>query len=457
SYTSGWKNYPDDDYNDEMIFSHGIRISEFLDEEAKDTQSIYWYLDVLYRHDNGVLYYISESPFRNMQIWHGGAYYYDVPLRALNNAYVATCHIPISRKSFCIYDYKNENCSKDDKFKEFTYDNASAVLIGFNTGDPTSAASIAPSEFFDAVFLFIPSGRYYAGGGGTTASYGWTIAAEDLGATDDWDFNDAVFTFTDIIRDLNTENIGKSFGNTREWGPRDAEPVRVISVQPEAAGGTMPLYITYTGKASKLPEIPNGSGVSANTMYSEANNALKQFNAELADKDVATYIVGKEIHAWLGADSYTTMFNTGENRMRLKTTPVEFAIPLYTKLGVGLNPYSGIIEAGSLMGSVVNKTLCGFAVLVDRGNSLGVDAMNETEGGLRCADGLVLGRNSYVIGKPDASNGEIAPQMILINSSYWLWPQERVKISDAYPDFAAWLADPSVVWTNNSIKDKVTH
>ncbi|MDE6285520.1 MAG: DUF4842 domain-containing protein, partial [Muribaculaceae bacterium] len=61
--------------------------------------------------------------------------------------------------------------------------------------------------------------------------------------------------------------------------------------------------------------------------------------------------------------------------------------------------------------------------------------------------------------RPDASNGEIAPQMILVNNSYWKWPHDRVKISDAYPDFATWLANPASAtdWTRNYVKDKVTY
>lgn len=53
------------------------------------------------------------------------------------------------------------------------------------------------------------------------------------------------------------------------------------------------------------------------------------------------------------------------------------------------------------MASTANKTLCGFAVVVDKNNSMNIDAMNDAEEGMHRADNLVLGNGSYVIGRPN--------------------------------------------------------
>ena len=444
--------YPDDRYTDgDIIISRGINLEDYVNPNKLGDNSYQWYLELV--HENGGPI-CSESVSRNVAYWSG---YYDVPLKALNNAYMGTTQFSMATDLWMM-DTGLEGGSKLSGINELrSYPKMEATLIGFTTA-ATKIASTDPRDFCDVIFLFVPTGEHSWGTAGAMSSYFWTIAAEDLGATDDWDFNDAVFNFSDQIKDLNTENIGAMGCNTTSWGPRDAEPVRVITVTPEAAGGTMPLYITYTGKVAKKPEIPTGSRATAEVMYSDANNALRQFTASMSGISEATYVLGKEIHSWLGADSYTTMINTGSKRQYLRPEPVEFAIPRNTQLGVGYNPASGSYEHGSLMASSANKTLCGFAVVVDKNNTLGIDAMNDTDKGLHRADNLIMGNDMYVIGKPDASNGEIAPQMILVTGGFY-WPQERVKISDAYPDFASWLRDPASAanWDRNRNKDKITY
>ncbi|MDE6497479.1 MAG: LruC domain-containing protein [Muribaculaceae bacterium] len=446
--------YPNDSYNSNAyIASTGIRIEDFLRKAEYEDM---WYLELNYGADNNGNYSVSSlSPYRNIALWDG--HYFDVPLRALTQAYTGACmYYPYYNDEFYVVDNRlklgdnvESAASWGPLMKITSY---SAVLFGFTSAPKTNASSEA-RDFCDAVFLFLPTDSHSAALMNTVPSYTWTIAAEDLGSTDDWDFNDAVFTFTDQIKDLNTAR-GR---DAVVWGPRDAEPVRVISVTPKAAGGTMPLYITYTGKIAKVPEIPNGLGDTANMPYSIANSNLKRQMAAINWSD-GTHIVGKEIHAWLGADSYKTMVNTGERQQNLKAQAVEFAIPVDTQLGVGYDAASGTFDDNTLMASAANKTLCGFAVLVDRNNTLNIDAMNDSEQGMHRADNLVMGQGMYVIGRPDAANGEIAPQMILVNNGYWRWPQERVKISEAYPDFPAWLANPASApnWADKYVKDKVT-
>lgn len=429
-----------------VIVSRGIRIEDYFSQFENQYGNKKWYLEINYGFDGaGNCAASSENPYRNVEFWKGN--YYDVPLKHLNIAHHGAFRFGSAKKEFYIYDETIEGCKESGKFVEFI-NPGRTYLIGFNSAPSQPGYAGDLRDYCDVVFLWIATETWSGATSYTNSkSYSWTIAAEDLGATDDWDFNDAVFTFSDQIKDLNTENTNADFRQSEEWGPRDAEPVRVITVTPKAAGGIMPIYITYTGKAGKLPVIPDGTGDTADMMYSEANQAIKDYMSSLKYSE-GTHIVGKELHSWLGADSYKTMVNTGEKYQNLKAEPVQFVVPVDANLD---------LEQGSYIASAKNKTISGFAVLVDRGNTLNVDAMNEHEQGMRLMENLELGSGTYLIGRPDYSGGEIAPQMILVSGGGWRWPQERVKISDAYPDFPGWLADPTLSWTKNYIKEKVTY
>ncbi|MDE6498175.1 MAG: DUF4842 domain-containing protein [Muribaculaceae bacterium] len=441
---------------DKLIISRGIRIEDYYDPTLTLSKNP-WYIEVKYGFNEAGEYSMtSESPYRNVAFWNGN--YYDMPLKYLPFAnYGALEFSATPKEDVYIYDEMNEQCRQSGKFTKLVN---RAFIIGFNTA-PTSTAFADDRDYGDVVFLWVGDDyKSSATSTTTTRGYSWTIAAEDLGATDDWDFNDAVFKFTDQIKDLNTENYCSNY-RLVECGPRDAQPVRVITVKPHAAGGTMPLYITYTGKVGKdIPKIPSGKSTSiskdesADIMYSDANNALKNLMTDDYFQE-GTYIVGKEIHSWLGSDSYTTMINTGEKNQNIGAEGISFAIPVDTDLGLEAKIYdkdSQQYTTGSLLGSTKNKTLCGFAVLVDRNNTIGINELS-----MHRADNIIMGEGTYVIGKPDHENGEVAPQMILVAEFNWQWPRERVKISDAYPDFAAWLADPSVVWTSNKVNENVTY
>ncbi|MDE6497906.1 MAG: LruC domain-containing protein [Muribaculaceae bacterium] len=454
SYFSGgeFSNYSYNAKDDIIVVSRGIRINDYLEEDRPPLQYS-WYLEVDYGYDaEGNCSVSSESPYRNVAFWNGN--YYDMPLKHLKYAHHGAFMFLAEPSEFYIYDTLSSDGTPAGYFRKIS---CKAYIIGFNTA-PASAGADDDRDWCDVAFLYLKPGYASSGTVSTSTQYKWRIAAEDLGATDDWDFNDAVFEFSDQIRDLNTVNTER---DAWQIGPRDAQPVRVISVTPQAAGGTMPLYITYTGKVGAVPEIPDGKGQTADIMYSEANQVLKDHMNNLAYNE-GTFIVGEELHSWLGADSHTTIFNTEATKKYPKATSVEFVIPMDAQPtlepGDIWNSQTQTSSTGTLMASTANKTICGFAVVVDRNNTLNIDAMDSPAPGIHSARDLVLGSGAYVIGRPDATNGEIAPQMLLVNGS-WRWPQERVKISDAYPDFSAWLSNPASApaWTKNYIKEKVTY
>lgn len=434
--------------DDNIIVSRGIRIADYMSPDYNNRIDRV-FLEVDYGFTSSEDYYtISQSPFRNAALWSGN--YFDMELQYLS--YAHNCFQQFgygtTDSKVYIYDEQLDKGTQVGYFKEIS--GSGSLIYGFSTA-PKQPAADNHLNYWDVAFLFVPLESWQAVGTISTGkTFYWNISVEDLGGTDDWDFNDAVFEFTDQIKDLTTENVGlKTFGTAA--GPGDAEPVRIITVTPRAAGGTMPIYITYTGKVGKVPTIPNGFSQSQDEMYSVANQAIKDYINGLEFPE-ATYIVGKELHAWLGADDYTTMINTGEKNTYPKVESVQFVIPADTELGT-------VKDNATNLSSVANKTLCGFAVIVDRNNTLGIDAMNDDEEGMHRVDNLVMGEDMYVVGRPNFDKGEFAPQMILLGGYNWKWPQERVNINDAYPDFVTWLKDPDSYpnWTKNYIKEKVTY
>ncbi|MDE5689589.1 MAG: hypothetical protein K2I38_02700, partial [Duncaniella sp.] len=113
--------------------------------------------------------------------------------------------------------------------------------------------------------------------------YKWLIAAEDLAGTYDWDFNDAVFAVsaTSIVD-------GDNNNACQTW----------ITVEPLAAGGTLPIYVMFNGDI--VDEKGNNHGL-------------------------GHYHIGPELHRWLGG-YYRTPINVKEPVASATGTPLSFHI-----------------------------------------------------------------------------------------------------------------------------------
>ncbi len=159
-------------------------------------------------------------------------------------------------------------------------------------------------------------------------------------------------------------------------------------------------------------------------MYGDVNKALKDRISKLTSTE-GTYVLGCELHKWLGAGGLSPV-NVGSKRKDMNAREVKFFIPTDVVLSE---------ETGSTQGSVDNKALYGFAIIVDKENELGIDAFGE-ENDCVAVD-HTLGNGIYVIGRPD-TNGGNAPQMILVGGD-WEWPAERKNIGVAYPYFKEWV------------------
>lgn len=384
------------------------------------------------RNGDGNSSYSSTVPRWNNKVW--GDKYFDVSLKHLMFATVSTMQYPITGRNFNILNYTLNGDMAD------AYHNYCDVpfMVGFSSA-PTCSGDTSPRDYTNLILLVLPlrGVSLFYNTQEVPEPYTWTIAAEDLGATDDWDFNDVVLHFTDEIEDLNTVNRNNVV--TYWGGTSAAEPVRVFTVEPVATGGTMPIYVTFTGRVGSADlQLPDWG----DEMFSAVNNRIIASQNSYTE---GTFILGTEVHKWLGAPNHTTFVNVGAKRQATHAAKVTFAVDpdqdMFEGIGSGyMNDYG----QGSY-GSANNLPLYGFALLVDRADRLKIDARNT--GGIAHMPRLTMGEDTYIIGRPD-ENGSIAPQMIFIGGD-WQWPTERTKISDAYPQFGTWISAPlTAPWWN---------
>lgn len=385
----------------------------------------------------------SSAPFYNTLNW--GKNYYDVSLDDLYTAAASTYAMSLSNDKNAVYIMDSYNTasaeSSEGNFKWIK--NAYRQLIGFSR-PASKPADDSKREYEDVIFLISPKGYgYYANIYSKIQPLSWTIAAEDLGGSYDWDFNDAVFTFTDVIQNLNTVN--KNASQAVVSGPQYTSGVRVITVKPLAAGGTMPIYITYSGENVRTVPTLLTEG---ETLYSEAEKLYEE--SMKAEGKTGTFILGKELHKWLGGSAHSSAMNVGANRGNHSAQEVSFAIP------IDVIPDDYVMKHDPAV-SGDNTHLYGFGVLVDKANTLNVDAINDTDHGFKLMDGLTIGQGDYMIGKPNQAKDQIAPQMLLVTGD-WEWPQEGINILEAYPTFNNWVTSPSSAqdWNANPTDGKIT-
>lgn len=477
-----------------MVISKGVKV-KFKSGDYRPGFAIA--IESGFKEDGSFESFSSSSPFYNASHWHQN--YYDVPLNTLYLALSSSRNIyPNNNQMGKGYErlfpvppvmYINDGIDHSDRLQGGDKYNSGAPfykqgdffgrihylnqIIGFSPA-ASKPADTAPCDFRDVIYFVMPhveNSIYYKNiYTEVPLPFTWTIAAEDLGGSFDWDFNDAVFTFTDVIRNFKSDHIFSAIAMTS--GPQYAQSVRIITVTPKAAGGTMPIYLTYTGSLKPLPGLftsdekkiemltkcmMNGGRAFAvdgfvygDKMFSEADAELRAYLEK--DAKQGTYILGCELHAWLGKPDFTSQYNVGGQREKISPKSVQFVIP--TDLDVSdedrLGYHSGLSEA-----SKNNQPLFGFSVLVDKDNTLNIQDINKD--GYQYLDGYALGTGSYLVGAPSEKKEMSAPQMILVEGD-WEWPAELINIKDAYPSFAAWIQDPTSNsdWHTKKSEGKVT-
>ena len=208
----------------------------------------------------------------------------------------------------------------------------------------------------------------------------WIIAAEDLGGTYDWDFNDAVFS-------VKAKTIVAEGEETKTE----------ITVEPLAAGGTMPVYIMFDGAI---------------------------------DGTDACYHIGSELHSWFGDNSLSPI-NVG-TQADATAKPLTFTVAGEWSLNSHQNDGSW---------TSASRNMGGFWLLADpegtvTGNS-GTDPQVKTAGTF---DG-----ETHKVTAPQFGENYEAPQMFCLTGD-WQWPKEEKNITDAYASFNDWMGDKAVKW-----------
>lgn len=281
-----------------------------------------------------------------------------------------------------------------------------------------------------------------------TFIYKWKLLAEDLGGSHDWDFNDLVIMFTDIITNYTPNAVPESFKPSEEdegiyfdengegWEiapysqlyPKFTDPklsddmiVRKITVTPLASGGTLPIYLAWRGKISSSP-----FAFTPDMLLSEYINNHKSPGFQDGD-----FIIGCEMHKWLGGSSHHTPLNVGERKTH-SGKDVTFYIPCND-----YPEYAGQAPASSL----------GFFVLVDPNGTLGVDttenfnpqSVNGTDkSGFTPVD-IENWHSGYTVEMPRIDASSKVPQMFVLNNMRW--PREGVNMGEAYPQFIQFVND----------------
>lgn len=168
--------------------------------------------------------------------------------------------------------------------------------------------------------------------------YEWIIAAEDLGNTYDWDFNDMV--------------VGVSY-----VASNDASVANKIKVRPLAAGGIMPVYLMFDNPASGKTEK-----------------------------------VGKELHSWLGASTLSPV-NVGANGEEKSGEAVEIEWTGADDFSLAAN----IDNTSWLTGESGN--MGGFWLLVDSENKYASEtdfSSVKNDGDVQCVKPNLTAGDSYV-------------------------------------------------------------
>ncbi|MDE6498689.1 MAG: hypothetical protein K2L21_08520 [Muribaculaceae bacterium] len=381
-----------------------------------------------------------QSAMFNAYEW--GDNYWDVPYEDINYSYVGAAF-----GTTTMIEYTRDRPVRADGLTaaETGVNQDLLFPIGFMS-QPNGPASNADPDFCDVVIALAESGDDANGSvgqkgkGETFGTFPWILAAEDLGSTDDWDFNDLVVNIYDLTTDLS-----RPFTATAGRYPTPNILARRITVVPKAAGGTMPLYLMYEGEVSEAP--------TDETLLSAINSNFKK----------GTYVVGTELHAWLGEPDYTKMLNTGLND-GYDGCGVSFCVPVIQTSG-SLD-FDIQFPPQTIPGD--NQPIRGFWVLVDKEDNMRAELENtafdvrpmepeygdagkitrhlsQTKNVLKEFSGK-LGEGAYRVRQP-GKNGDYAPQM-LMTAYNWRWLKERANIGKTYYNFPDWVAGRLNTWYN---------
>lgn len=201
--------------------------------------------------------------------------------------------------------------------------------------------------------------------------YPWIIACEDLGATDDYDFNDVVF------------------------GVQHASGSRFVYVTALAAGGTLPARLYYTLDGNNKIQITGGT---------EDDSADPKDGNQFTMSSPDGSKTFDEWHKWFGSGRYhTEMINTTGSFTVGATVRITLSVADAAKFSISNEKYPGVTQA-----SIAN--LGGFSL--------------EIEG----TDGTITDIKAPYRSDNPADN---IPQLFSTTYKY-CWPTERTSINTSH-------------------------
>lgn len=393
---------------------------------------------------------------KNLWGWDkNGHAFWNVDGYHINRAYFgAVAYMPNEPVTFKVY--RNGQWEERTRPAIFLGYNAPAKLNSHDLGIALGDNNLP--DFCDVVFMLVPENEGdamymgYSGATGGTSTGQFILATEDLGGSHDWDFNDAVFNVSCVTRsvsDIMLDDIGLELKGGIEPYIKYTETnlhTYEITVTPLAAGGTMPIYVAYHGPVTfEIDKLK--AQFNPEETYNDYAVKLASFNQTTANWQEGTWIVGTELHKWLGASGTNQPINVGES-----VTHTGKSVKFYANADPDVY---GTSHVGS-----ANAPLCNFSVIVDKENTLGINTSaafnpngNKEEvvmNGLTKFTGT-LGEGSYQIGAVSEDKNATAPQMIFVydfsdRGKKWEWPKENTNIKLAYPKFADWVSNPNISW-----------
>lgn len=230
--------------------------------------------------------------------------------------------------------------------------------------------------------------------------YQWLIAAEDLAGTYDWDFNDAVFAVS---------------ATTIVDGEDNKTTKTEITVEPLAAGGTLPIYVMFNGDIS----VENGEGT-------------------LENLGLGHYNIGPELHRWLGG-YYRSPINVKEDVATAAGEPLKFTV-------AGEWSLTDKYQNKPQWEQQDVKGMGGFYVLVNPGNTL-----NHMQMAISKFEEANLDdeKHFHKVTPPSSFDKQdqvvVSPEMLCLEN-HWCWPKEEQGIHEVYYNFQPWLNGEATEW-----------
>lgn len=288
---------------------------------------------------------------------------------------------------------------------------------------------------------------------------GWLVLVEDLGTTDDFDFNDVIFRIECVTVSVPI--------NAKKWNAIDETQGEVvvsrsgeshndgettlsyqIKVTALAAGGTLPVFLHFMTKENVdyvlSPHISTTYGYTFNGYATAADITTKTDEIHLA-----------EWHTWFtssiqnpfidtqDSDGYTfKMLNTYADGGSDGLTGGTVTLPIEWFTG---DTFSMVNFSKATVDNNINlNVINGFFITVSA-IAVDSDSRQYTVFANSRTPTVVAASTGTTIENEDTTYPK-TPQMILLPdvgaaSSYWKWPRERLNISSVYTNFSKWVSN----------------